>query len=199
MTIDVAKALTTLGWKPGTDPAKLKRAVEDFQRGWNLGPALFVDGKAGSKTKAALQISLNRKAKGLGTASDHFSFIEFRCKCGGRYSRCALIRVHRDLLVSLEGYRAQFSPGGMTIVSGYRCPGRNAAVGGASSSQHLYGGAADIEPKVSYATLVKRRLFAGIGYKRSTKQVTHVDRRDVSGNNTTGGTKDRPTTWIYSS
>lgn len=198
MTLDVTKALTTLGWKP-TDATRLKRAVEDFQRGWNLGEALVIDGKPGPKTKAALQVSLNRKAKGHGTASAHFSFTEFKCHCGGKYTGCAVIRVHRGLLSSLEGYRARYAPAGMRVVSGYRCPRHNQAVGGASSSQHLYGSACDVDPKVSVTTLAKQRLFAGIGYKRSTKQVTHVDRRDISGNNTTGGTKDRPTTWIYSS
>lgn len=199
MTLDVTKALTTLGWRPGTDPAKLRRAIEDFQRGWNLGPALVIDGKAGPKTRAALQASLNRKAKGQPTASAHFSFTEWRCRCGGKYAGCAVIRVHRGLLRSLEGLRAAHYPSGMTIVSGYRCPRRNAEVGGASSSQHMYGAAVDLEPVVTWRTLAKRRLFAGLGYKRSNSRVSHVDRRDLSGNNTTGGTVDRPTTWIYSS
>lgn len=198
MVLDVKAALTKLGWKP-TDATKLRRAIEDFQRGWHLGDALAVDGKPGPRTKAALQASLNRLAKGQPTASAHYSFVEFRCKCGGRYARCAVIRVHRELLHSLEAMRAAYYPNGMEIVSGYRCPQRNAAVGGASSSQHLYGAAADVPPVVSRTTLAKRRIFAGIGYKSSNGKVSHVDRRDVSGNNTTGGTTGRPTVWIYSS
>ena len=195
---DPKTALTKLGWKP-TDAASLERAVRDFQRGWRLGTPLAIDGKAGPKTKAALQVSLTRLAAGHPTASRSFSFTEFRCKCGGRYTGCALIRVHGELLDSLELLRDAHYPTGLTIVSGYRCPQRNSSVGGASSSQHLYGGAADIEPKVSVTTMAKRRWFAGIGYKRSNKLCTHVDRRDVSGNNTTGGTLGQPTTWIYSS
>lgn len=194
---EITKGLTALGWKP-TDATKLRRAVQDFQRGWNLGPALAVDGKAGTKTQAALRVSLARKAKGQGTASAHFSFTEWRCRCAGRHPGCAVIRVHRELLQSLEGLRSAYYPHGMAIVSGYRCPRRNAEVGGASNSQHLYGAAADVEPVVLWRVLAKRRLFAGIGYKRSTSKVSHVDRRDVSGNNTTGGTTGVPTTWIYS-
>lgn len=196
--LNVAQALTRLGWKP-TDTTKLARAVADFQRGWNLGPVLAVDGKAGPKTRAALQVSLDRLAAHKPTASAHFSFAEFRCSCGGRYDGCAVVRVHRGLLQSLEQLRTSYYPRGLTIVSGYRCPRRNQAVGGASSSQHMYGAAADIPPVVPRTTLAKRRLVAGIGYKRSNGLVSHVDRRDLSGNNTTGATLDRPTVWVYAS
>lgn len=193
----VDAALKQLGWRirNTTDRAA---AVTDFQRGWNLGPALVIDGKAGSKTQAALTLSLKNKTAGKGTASEHFSFAEFACKCGGRYATCRRIRLHRGLASSLEKLRTA-SGGAIEVVSGYRCPRHNDAVGGASSSQHLYGAACDISPVLRTAKVAGLRAFAGIGYKRSNGLVSHVDRRDLSGNNTTGGTVDRPTTWVYAS
>jgi len=41
------------------------------------------------------------------------------------------------------------------------------------------------------------RLFAGLGYSRSSHLVRHVDRRDISGVNTTRGTRKAPTSWVY--
>lgn len=186
--------LKTLGWKC-RNPAEVDRALRDFQRGWNLGPALLVDGKNGPLTRTALRTSLNRRKAGKPDASEHFDFREFACKCGGRRAGCAVIRVHRELLGSLEDYRAFAGP--TEIVSGYRCPAHNASVGGASSSQHVYGSAADVRPVLKTLTVARRRVFAGIGYQGSTGLVRHVDRRDVSGNNPTCGTLARPTTWRY--
>jgi zinc D-Ala-D-Ala carboxypeptidase len=198
VTLDPKTALTRLGWKPKTAEA-LHDAVEDFQRGWNLGPALLVDGKVGPKTRAALQVSLARLAKNLPTASAHFSFTEARCRCGGRYAGCAVIRVHRELLVQLERLR-EVAGHGITPVSIYRCPQHNAKVGGASSSQHLYGAACDpgaTELRLKVPAVARLRGFSGIGYRKRDGLVAHVDVRHVSGNNTTGGTPDRPTKWIY--
>lgn len=54
--------------------------------------------------------------------------------------------LHQDVLravcdLLLEPIRAHFGP--VTIHSGYRCPELNAAIGGAKSSQHMKGEAAD--------------------------------------------------------
>ena len=187
-------ALRTLGWKCRND-AEVDRALRDFQRGWNLGPALTVDGKNGPRTRQALRLSLARRKAGQPDASEHFSFRNFGCKCGGRYDGCAGIRVHRELLESLEEYREVAGP--VEVVSGYRCPTHNQKVGGASSSQHVYGSACDVQPKVKTAAVARLRRFAGIGYQGATGLVRHVDRRDCSGNNTTGGTLARPTSWRY--
>lgn len=198
----VQRNLNALGWTVVVDGVmspggETKRSVRDFQRGWNLGAALLVDGDPGPRTREALALSVGRKNQGLPTASTHFSFVEFKCKCGGAYRNCADIRVHRDLLRGLEDLRAHYYPNGMKIVSGYRCPGRNAAVGGASSSQHLYGAAADITAVTHYTNVTRLRRFSGIGKQSSTNKCRHVDVRHVSGNNTTGGTPDRPTIWNY--
>ena len=186
--------LKALGWRIRND-TDLTKAVEDFQRGWNLGEALVIDGKAGSKTQAALKVSQDRRKAGRSTASAHFSFVEFRCKCGGKYTNCRRIRIHRGLLGALEAYRV--IAGSFAPVSGYRCPSYNSSIGGASSSQHLYGAACDVPTKVKWGAVARLRRFSGIGYVRSTGLVAHVDVRHLSGNNTTSGSPDRPTTWQY--
>ena len=45
--------LTALGWRTNT-AARLTQAIKDFQRMWNLGAALSVDGIVGPKTRDAI-------------------------------------------------------------------------------------------------------------------------------------------------
>lgn len=171
-------------------------AVAGFQTGWNLGAPLVADGKFGPLTSNALALSYARLRKGLPTMSANFSYTEFRCKCGGRYANCRRIWEIRAHIRRLEALRSKNGP--VRIVSGCRCPSYNHAVGGASSSQHQFGGASDIAGQRSVTWMRNQRLFAGIGYNNSSKLVVHVDSRDVAGHNTTGGTPARPTTWVYS-
>ena len=70
--------------------------------------------------------------------SPHFRVQEFRCKDGSDP-----VFVDTALVELLEQLRAHFGKA-VTITSGYRTPAHNAAVGGAKSSQHLLGRAADI-------------------------------------------------------
>ena len=142
-------------------------------------------------------MSLKALAADKPTASAHFDFREFACKCGGRYAACRRIRVRRALLDSLEQYRAKAGGHPVIVVSGYRCTAHNARVGGVSNSQHLFGAAADIPGAVLVDHLVDEQLFAGIGYKGKTRLVLHVDRRDVSPVNTTNGSLEHPSRWSY--
>lgn len=197
---EARKALDKLGWthtfNGGHD---LRRAVEDFQRGWNLGPALLVDGKIGKKTSAAIEESLRRLKAGKPTASEHFSFSEWTCKCGldGKpYANCDRVKVYRELLRGLEDLRAAFYPNGLAPVSGFRCPAYNQSIGGASSSQHMNGAACDLPPTVRYADVARLRRFSGIGYVGATGKVAHVDVRHLTASNN-GGSPDRPVTWEY--
>lgn len=73
--------------------------------------------------------------------SEHFSSNEFTCRCG-----CGANQVSAELIKVLEDARTHFAVP-ITIVSGRRCPAHNAKVGGAKSSQHLLGTAADIQVK----------------------------------------------------
>lgn len=177
-------ALRELGWS-GRNPDADLRA---FQAGWNLGPQLVVDGRNGPKTREALRLSLREHRAGRPDASAHFRFAEFRCRCGGALPGCQLILVDRQLLVGLESYR-QAVGRGVDVVSGYRCPERNRRVGGARSSQHLHGRAADVETALSWQRVRSLRRFAGIGKVRRTGKVRHVDVRP--------GNVSAPTVWDY--
>lgn len=192
----VVKALQTLGWP--ARQAHTAAAVEDFQAGWALGEALKVDGLAGPKTQAALEQSLRRHAASQGTASEHFSFSEARCRCGGAQPGCHGVMVKRALLVQLERLRHLVGP--IAPVSIYRCPAHNREAGGAKDSQHLYGSACDLKAEQVHVTTNRVKslvAFSGIGYRKRDGLVAHVDVRHVSGHNSTGGTPQRPTIWVY--
>jgi uncharacterized protein YcbK (DUF882 family) len=128
--------------------------------------------------------------------SAHFSYLEFRCKCEGKFPDCQRIWTKRAHVRRLEAYRASVRET-ITIKSGCRCPGRNKSAGGAKNSQHMFGVATDIEALVTVETRRKAKLFAGLGFRRSSRMVVHVDSRDVGGRNLTNGTPLRPTTWEY--
>lgn len=171
-------------------------AVRGFQTGWNLGPALRVDGLFGPLTSTALATSFARHRKGQPTMSANFSYIEFRCNDGGAFPECQRIWVLRAQVRRLEAYRAKVGAP-IRIVSGCRCKRHNRAVGGATSSQHLFGSASDIQGLVTVAARKQMKLFAGLGFQRSTGKVVHVDSRDVSGHNLSKGSPAGPTTWQY--
>lgn len=190
-----AGVLHNLGWRVDTS-GRYVQAVRDFQTGWNLGAALSIDGAVGPNTSAALLRSEANRRAGRGTASAHFSFSELACKCGGRYTSCRRCWIIRAQLQSLEVYRSKI--GSLSVISGCRCPGHNAAVGGASSSQHMFGTATDVAKHFSPQTVRTWHTFAGIGYGRNSNEVCHVDRRDRSSHNPTGGSQSNPTSWVYS-
>ena len=182
----------------GIDNARtsFSTAVKGFQRGWNLGAALVEDGDCGPKTSAALAKSFARKRKGMPTMSAHFSYTEFLCKCGGKFSDCRRVWTLRTHVRRLEAYRSKIGMP-VRVVSGCRCPQWNSSVGGASQSQHKFGAASDIQGVLKVDRMRALGQFAGMGFQRSTGLVVHVDSRDVSGANTTGGRQGAPTTWQY--
>jgi hypothetical protein len=192
-TAEAYGVLRELGWRTAMIGPQ---ALKDFQAGWALGDPLKVDGLLGPKTSAALIQSRDRSHAGRADASEHFSFAEFRCRCGG-YAGCRAIWPRYQLLDSLEGLRGAFYKSGLTIASGCRCVRHNKIVGGASQSQHLYGTAADVAFATSWRAVAGLQLFAGIGYSRSSGLVRHVDRRDISGVNPTRGSRRAPTSWVY--
>ena len=185
-------------YKIGFDNAytSYSTAVKGFQFGFALGGRLSVDGIAGPKTQAAILKSLSRAQRGLGTAGWHFSYSEFRCKCGGKQPGCKRIWIARDQLLRLHTYRNKVGRP-VRVISGYRCPGHNAAVGGARNSQHLYGYSTDFVGLVPASTLVSWKIFAGVGRGGITGRAVHGDSRDKSPYNTTGGRTWAPTQWRY--
>lgn len=169
--------------------------VRNFQRGYTFSN-LAIDGLYGPATDAALRNANARRLQGKGTASQNFSFHEFRCKCYGRYAACQGVVMHRTHIKRLQMLRDKIGRS-VPIVSGYRCPNHNRAVGGASSSQHMFGVACDIPGIVSVSGMKSLGIFAGVGYSLSTGKVLHVDSRDIGGHNTTGGRTSAPTVWRY--
>ncbi len=73
----------------------------------------------------------------MGNLSNHFSTAEFACR------HCGRAEVSPALVRELERLRV-LARAPIRIVSGYRCPEHNRIVGGAQSSRHLIGSAADI-------------------------------------------------------
>ena len=71
--------------------------------------------------------------------SPAFKVREFRCRDGSD-----AIMIDQTLVVLLQAIREHFGKA-VTITSGYRTRTHNTAVGGAKSSQHLLGRAADIQ------------------------------------------------------
>jgi uncharacterized protein YcbK (DUF882 family) len=99
----------------------------------------------------------------------HFQLAEFACP------HCGVHLVRPNLLTRLESLRAAAGRT-LRIVSGYRCPPHNAAVGGAPDSQHMYGAAADLPPGAVPVALAQAHGFTGIGV--SGPWAVHVDVRD---------------------
>ncbi|MBK1999946.1 DUF882 domain-containing protein [Campylobacter sp. 2018MI35] len=74
----------------------------------------------------------------------YFKESEFKCKCG----KCELPKgVPSDELVDVLCEIREHYDAPIIINSGYRCKEHNAEVGGAKSSQHTIGSAADIVVK----------------------------------------------------
>jgi uncharacterized protein YcbK (DUF882 family) len=105
----------------------------------------------------------------MGDLSQHFSRAEFVCPhCHGGFPRPRLLQL-------LELIRA-WSGKPLPIVSGYRCPPHNEAVGGAKDSQHMLGAAADI--RVAGLTLPIAYRLGAVGVGTKDGLVVHVDVRD---------------------
>lgn len=107
----------------------------------------------------------------MGDLSPHFSRSEFRDHSDGSLPHDP----PRRLLDGLEVVR-QLRGRPVRIVSGYRSPAHNRAVGGARNSQHLYVKAADLEPGVLTVPEARKIGFVGIGHCNGW--VVHVDVRD---------------------
>ena len=79
------------------------------------------------------------KADGSRRLAPSFTVREFRCRDGSD-----AIMIDQTLVVLLQAIREHFGKA-VTITSGYRTAAHNKSVGGAKSSQHLLGKAADIQ------------------------------------------------------
>lgn len=103
----------------------------------------------------------------MGDLSRHFSRWEFDCPHCGQ-----LGTIDPVLLIVLERLRAKLGRP-LVIVSGFRCPEYNARVGGISTSQHLYGRAADLPRGLFRAPVALKAGAHGVGVRGGW--VVHVD------------------------
>jgi uncharacterized protein YcbK (DUF882 family) len=104
-----------------------------------------------------------------GRLSPHFVAAELACP------HCGVAVVRDELLALLERLRAIHGKP-LRVVSGYRCPVHNEAVGGAANSQHMYGAAADLVPGAVSTDEAARAMAVGIGTRG--RHAIHVDVRD---------------------
>lgn len=93
-----------------------------------------------------------------GYYSEHFTKLEMRASDTAArkgIDNTPPPEVEADLRVLCAGYleplRARFGP--VRITSGFRCPELNAEIGGSSSSAHMDGRAADLQPLQAGVTL----------------------------------------------
>jgi peptidoglycan hydrolase-like protein with peptidoglycan-binding domain len=172
-----------------------RTAVARFQLAYAWRP-ITVDGLYGPMTLGALS-----QVEKTGRLSPSFTVSELRSKGDGS------CHVHRDLLSALERLRAHVGKP-LPVVSGWRDVAHNRRVGGATSSQHTFGGAPELDaiafrldgtPRTAgraadiprnYIRLddcIALGLFGGLGHRNGW--VTHVDIRP--------GSRTTPTVWAY--
>lgn len=179
-----------IGVIDGKAGPRYRYAVKWFQRGYSISN-LKSTGYCGPRTRKAIGYS----SRNGGVASTNFTFKEFASKGNGH------IHVYRELVRGLEKVR-RIAGHGITVISGYRDPLRNQAVGGASQSQHIYGKAADVGHPITLEEAKRLKHFSGLGYKtvNGRKMLAHGDVRHVRRGgftNFTNGTPDNPTVWSY--
>lgn len=114
-----------------------------------------------------------------------FNQREFDCKGSKSTSRCGCseTKLSVRLVRKLQIIRKKCG-GAVYVNSAYRCPVHNAYVGGASSSYHMKGMAADIRTNVmtptQLAKLAQTLGFTGIGmYNGPSGKFVHVDIRPL--------------------
>lgn len=207
MTIKQQQCLLTyLGYNPGpidgVSGPKTIAAMECFKSDYGVGTEGLVGAVAGTLAKkrkppdcseipnssANIPNELNRVSNETngktGTFWDsirYFKRSEFACHCGGRYCNGFPVEPDEKLVTLLDGLRAHYGKP-VTVSSGIRCTKHNAAVGGVSNSQHLYGTAADIIVSgVSPSAVADyaETLLPGTGGIGRYNGFTHIDVRGV--------------------
>lgn len=116
----------------------------------------------------------------MGDLSPHFSRREFTSRDGSPHPE---LEVLLRLVAHLEVLRCICGSRPLRILSGYRSPAHNLAVGGARNSRHVVGDAADIPSGYATVAQAERAGFRGIG--RRGRWATHVDLRPT------------PARWVY--
>lgn len=125
-------------------------------------------------------MAINTYKKGAATKlSINFKVSEFCCKGKGC---CSTVKIDETLIAYVQKIRDHFEAP-VTINSGYRCEKHNKAVGGARSSNHVKGMAADIVVKdvkpAEVAKYAESIGIKGIGLYETAKDgyFVHIDTR----------------------
>lgn len=109
---------------------------------------------------------------GSGRLAKHFCAEELECGCDRE--ECKSVVVHWALIRLLERMRRQIEQP-LYVTSGYRCPRQNQEVGGAPSSLHLAGMAADVQASTSIEHLASVAEAVGAGGIGVYPRHVHVD------------------------
>jgi peptidoglycan hydrolase-like protein with peptidoglycan-binding domain len=152
-------------------------AVQRFQQSHGLS----ADGVAGPRTQAAL----NALESPDGSTA-HFDFSEFTSHDGAGFSGAAgglsagTVKENvRQLMYKLEALRHKAGDRPVTVNSGFRSVRYNRSIGGASSSQHCFGIAADVVVS-GYSTRSTYRVAETCGFsglEAYTHSWQHCDSR----------------------
>jgi len=112
----------------------------------------------------------------MGDISEHFNRAEFTCKCGCGFNTVDIKLVEALELLHAEGRQSVY------INDGCRCIVHNAKVGGAPTSQHLIGKAADTRSASmtpdQVATFFEKQFPSSYGIGRYDT-FTHIDVRST--------------------
>lgn len=125
--------------------------------------------------------------------SPNFTLQQFLCKQAGGYPKYLVLQPR--LLTKLEGLLLEVNDRGkevdtFVVMSGYRTPYYNAAIGNAANSYHIYGGAADIYVDVKPRDGVmddlngdgkQNRADAAYLYRMADSYVRRHERPDLRG------------------
>ena len=110
----------------------------------------------------------------------HFTYGELTLnEPARRFTNIGQCDIATEICEFLERARAEFGP--LSITSGHRPPAINAAVGGASNSEHLYQtgeGAVDVYPSngngMAFEQWVDQNWSYSVGYGMSYQGFTHI-------------------------
>ena len=113
----------------------------------------------------------------MGDLSEHFSRAEFASHDSAPTPPGI---PSPKLIAKLEALRTALGDKPITIVSGYRSPAHNKAVGGAKNSQHVKGRAADIKVEGAHPSVVAQvaeKVFGWLSGIGVYETFTHCDVR----------------------
>ncbi|ATL88350.1 muramoyl-pentapeptide carboxypeptidase [Streptomyces malaysiensis subsp. malaysiensis] len=159
----------------GVYGARTAAAVKKFQSAYGL-PA---DGVAGSQTFSKIYALQDADCTPV-----HFAYSELN-KCnsdwsGGAVSAATAKANALKTMWKLEAMRHALGDVPITISSGFRSYACNSAVGGASTSRHLYGDAADLTGSPSFCTLAKEARVHGFSEILGPGYPDHNDHAHVA-------------------